>query len=206
MLEIKEYEGKTLEEAKEKALTDLNANENEVLINEEFIEGKLFKGSKYKIYVIEINKIKEYINSYFENLGKIMNLTINTEIRVFENTFNIMLVTSNNAVMIGKEGKTIESLQTIIRQVLKNETNMNLKINLDVSNYKAKKLKNLEYEVKKIAKEVLNTKIDVSLDPMNSFERRSIHTLIDEWKNLKTESVGEGKDRHIVIKYVEDEK
>ena len=67
-------------------------------------------------------------------------------------------------------------------------------------------MKKLEYEIKKIAKEVQSTKIDASLDPMNSYERRNIHTMIDKFDNLVTESIGEGKDRHIVIKYVESKK
>ena len=77
-------------------------------------------------------------------------------------------------------------------------------LSLLFSNYKEKKLHQLEREVKKIAKEVQKTKVDVSLDPMNSYERRYIHNAINEWHNISTESEGEGKDRHIVIRYVED--
>lgn len=204
MIKINKFEGKTLEEAKNKALTELNANEKELFIKEEFVEGKLFKSSKYILDVIEVNEVKQFLKNYFSQLGKLMNINIESEIRIHENSFNIMLVSSNNAALIGKEGKTIDSIQTIIRQVILNETNMNLKINVDVSNYKEKKLKKLEYEIKKIAKEVLATKIDASLDPMNSYERRNIHNMIDSWKNLTTESVGEGKERHIIIKYVEE--
>ena len=50
----------------------------------------------------------------------------------------------------------------------------------------------------------MKTKVDVSLDPMNSYERRYIHNIVDGYKNVTTESEGEGKDRHIVIKYVEE--
>ena len=81
---------------------------------------------------------------------------------------------------------------------------MYIKINIDVSNYKIKKLNNLEKEVRKIAKEIIKTKLDVSLDPMNSYERRYIHNIINEYENLKTESIGEGKERHVVIKYIEN--
>ena len=79
-----------------------------------------------------------------------------------------------------------------------------LKVNLDASNYKAKKNKNLEYEVKKIAKDVLKTKIDAKLDPMTSFERRIVHNVVNNFENLMTESVGETPNRCVVIKYKED--
>ena len=64
-------------------------------------------------------------------------------------------------------------------------------------------MKNIEREVKQIAKEVQESKLDASLDPMNSYERRLVHNIINEYPDLSTESFGEGKDRHVVIKYVE---
>ena len=73
---------------------------------------------------------------------------------------------------------------------------------IDVANYKKNKLKKLEKEDKYIAKEVKKSKIDVSLDPMNSYERRMIHNLISNYEGLTTESIGEGKERHVVIKYI----
>ena len=66
-----------------------------------------------------------------------------------------------------------------------------------------KNQKRLEKLAKTIAKEVQKTKIDVKLDPMNSYERRIIHTVLSEYKNISTESVGEEPNRAIVIKYVE---
>lgn len=81
---------------------------------------------------------------------------------------------------------------------------MNLKINLDVSNYKMKKMKNIEKIVREVALEVKNSKVTASLDPMNSYERRFVHTIISEYPELETESVGEGLERHITIKYKEN--
>ena len=66
-----------------------------------------------------------------------------------------------------------------------------------------KKIKNLKYEVSKIAEEVLNSKIEAHLDPMNSYERRIVHTLVSEYKNLETISEGEEPNRYVVIKYKE---
>lgn len=204
MLNIKEFEAKTLDEALEKAMIELNCEKENLLYNYEFIEAKLFKSSKYKINVVEKSNIKEYLIDYLKEFSSTIGISIESEILYNNESFNITLVTSNNSLLIGKEGKNLQALQNIIRQSLKVKTGINIKVNIDISNYKQKKLNNLENEIKKIAKEVVKTKVDVSLDPMNSYERRCIHSLISEYENLTTESVGEGKERHIIIKYIEN--
>lgn len=204
MIKIIKFEAKTVEEALNKAMIELNCEKENIFYKSEFVEGKLFKGSKYTIEVVEKSDIKEYINSFFKELSNTINISIETEILYNNDSFNITLITSNNSLLIGKEGKNLQALQNILRQSLKVQTGISIKLNIDISNYKVKKLNILEKEIRKIAKEVQNTKIDVSLDPMNSYERRHIHNLISEYENLTTESIGEGKERHIIIKYVEN--
>lgn len=204
MLQITKYEGKTEEEALNKAMVELNCEQNNLIYKTEFVEGKLFKSSKTIVNVVQKSDIKEYINIYFKELSKNIGIDIETEILYKNDSFNITLLTSNNSLLIGKNGKNLNAIQNLIRQSLKVKTDMPIKVNIDISNYKEKKLKTLEREVKKIAKEVQISKVDVSLDPMNSYERRYIHNAINEMKNITTESEGEGKERHIVIKYVEN--
>lgn len=203
-MEINRYEAKTEEEAVKEAIKKLNCAKENFIYNSKYIEGKLFKSSKYQIEVVKIEDIKDYINEFFKQYSKLTNIEINSDILYNNESFNVVLVTNNNSILIGKEGKNLNALQNILRQNLKIETGMYIKINIDVSNYKIKKLNNLEKEVRKIAKEIIKTKLDVSLDPMNSYERRYIHNIINEYENLKTESIGEGKERHIVIKYIEN--
>ena len=81
---------------------------------------------------------------------------------------------------------------------------IDVKINIDASNYKKKKEENFEREMKKIIKDVQNTHIEVKLDPMNSYNRRIVHNLASKFKNIKTESIGEEPNRYTVIKYEED--
>lgn len=202
MLNMIEFEGKTEEQALEKAITNLNCTKEDLIYSSEFEEGKLFKSSKYKINVVKKIEIKNYINNYFKELSNLMNIKIENEIIEQDNIYNIILLTSNNPILIGKEGKNLNSIQSLIRNSIKNQTGINIKINIDISDYKNRKLKKLEKEIKKIAKEILDTKVDVSLDPMNSYERRYVHNIINEYEHLKTESIGEGKERHIVIKYI----
>ena len=204
MVEIKTYEAKTKEEALENILKDLNVKEQDLFLKSEFVEGKLFKASKYIVSVIKKDDIKNYIDKFFEDVGNYMNLNIESEIIETDNIFNVLLVSDNNSILIGKEGKTLNALQTLIRQAIKNNTGLGIKLNLDVSNYKVKKLKNIERLVKGIAADVEASGITVSLDPMNSYERRLVHTIISEYPKLVTESIGEGKERHVTIKLKED--
>lgn len=204
MLKRNEFEGKTKEEALAKACEHFGLDEQDLFIEEEFVSGKLFKSSKYILKVLSSKEILDYLKDYLKNLSKCMNIEWNQEVRFQDNSFQVVIVSENyNPSLIGKEGKTLDALQYIIRQTLMNQTGLPIHVNVDVANYKKSKIERLEYEVEKIAKDVLKTKVDASLDPMNSYERRAIHTHFQDWDNIKTESIGEGSLRHIIIKYIE---
>ena len=204
MVEIRKFEAKTKEEALENAAKELNVRVEDLFYKEEFVEGKLFKASKYIVSVINKEDIKKYIFDFFKTIATNMNINIEAEVIEAENIFNVVLVSNNNAILIGKEGKTLNALQTLIRQAIKNNTGLSIKLNLDVSNYKMKKMKNIERLVRGVAADVEASHLTISLDPMNSYERRLVHTIISEYPALITESVGEGKDRHVTIKYKEN--
>jgi len=204
MLNLSIYEGKNKEELLENILKELDCKKEELFLKSEFVEGKLFKSSKYIITVLKKKDVENYIKLFFKDISNLMNINIELEILEMEDIFNITLVSDNNSILIGKDGKTLNSLQILIRQSVRNKVGLNIKLNLDVSNYKIKKMKNIERLVRQIAKEVDETKLNVSLDSMNSYERRLVHTIISEYPNLETESLGEGKDRHVTIKYKED--
>ncbi len=203
-MELKKYEGKNKEEILKKILKELNCNQNDLFLKSEFIEGKLFKSSKYIVSVVTKKEIIEYISEYIQNLSRCMKINIESEILESEDIFKVTIVSDQNAILIGKEGRTLNSIQLLLKQSIKNKIGLSLKINVDVANYKVKKLKNIEYQVKKIIKEVQSTKITAALDPMNSYERRFVHNLVSEYKNLTTESIGEGRDRRVTIKYKEN--
>ena len=201
MLNVYLYEGKTREEAIDKALDYLNLDEEYVLIRDiESEDEKIFK-----VEVIDKADIKHFIKEYVENLSNLLGMEINTEIREVEGSFNVKLVSNNNSILIGKDGRTISAIQTLLRKSLETNAHQTIKVNVDVANYKEKNLRRKTYEIKKIAYEVQKTKVDVELDPMNSYERREIHNMVDQIPHVTTESIGEGKERHIVIKYVEED-
>lgn len=193
------YEGKTYEEAKSKALTELKVAEDNLIINVLEEKNTLLK-KNVKIEVINYNDIIDYTKELINEITKLMGLNVNLEVRRREENITIKIFSDHNAVLIGKNGYTIQALQTIIRQIIYNEINYNLSIVLDVENYKEKKIKNIEYLAKKTAREVAKTKIEAKLDSMNSYERRIVHSILADDKYVYTESIGEEPDRCVVIK------
>lgn len=194
-----EYTGKTKEEAIEKATKELNVEEKNLIINVLEEKNTLLK-KNVKIEVIDYNDLIDYIKEVITEITKLMGATVNLEIRRREDNITIKIFSDHNAVLIGKNGYTVDALQTIIRQIVQNATKTYVGIILDIENYKDKKNKNIEYLAKKVAKEVANTKVEAKLDSMNSYERRIVHSILSENKFVYTESIGEEPNRCVVIK------
>ena len=194
-----EYTGKTKEEAIEKATKELNVEEKNLIVNVLEEKNTLLK-KNVKIEVIDYNDLIDYIKEVITEITKLMGATVNLEIRRREDNITIKIFSDHNAVLIGKNGYTVDALQTIIRQIVQNATKSYVGIILDIENYKDKKNKNIEYLAKKVAKEVANTKVEAKLDSMNSYERRIVHSILSENKYVYTESIGEEPNRCVVIK------
>lgn len=203
-MKVVKKEAKTNSDALNKVLEELNAREEEVFYYFEESKSGLFKGKKIVANAVTKYDIKEYIKNYLNEFAYLLNTKFNIEIKENDGYFNVVIITDDNAILIGKDGKNLNSMQLLLRQSINKFGNFNIKVNLDISNYKAKKENRLTFEVKKIAKEVLKTKIDAKLDPMNSYERRIVHNVISKFDNLVTESIGETPNRYVVIKYKKD--
>ena len=201
MITLHKYEGKNLEILKEQCLMELNVSENDLYLIELEKENGLFKGKKVIIEAITKDEIITAIKDFIKELSKNMGISANVEVRVENENVNVLLLTDNNNIMIGKDGKTLNSIQLILRQSMHDLNKFGLRIVVDVGDYKLKKLRNLEHEIKKICKEVLKTKVEVKLDPMNSYERRKVHSIVSEFESLESVSYGEDPNRYTVIKF-----
>lgn len=194
------YEGKNLNELKEKAFSELNASENELYIREtEEVKG-LLKTKKYKLEILTKDDVVKYIKNYIIDVAKNMGITVNIEAKKRENYIQINLFSENSSILIGKNGRTMEALQYLIKNSIYNKTGFKINVILDVEDYKEKINKHLEYNVKKIAREVRKTGVDAKLDPMNSYERRIVHNAVNEIKGVSTISEGVEPNRYVVIK------
>ncbi len=197
------FEGKTKEEAKNKALEELNFSEKEVFMKFEEVKGKLFKAATFKCHVVTIQEVAEFIKEKLAEILTNMNIECQYETKIREEQITIKMYSDKNNILIGRNGQTLTAIQTVLRQIVHNEIGTYPYILLDVENYKEKKNNNLERNAKRIAKEVLRTKVDVALDDMNSYERRIVHNALTNFKNITTLSEGEEPHRHIVIRYKE---
>lgn len=193
------FDGKKKSEVIEKAIKELNTEEKNLIINVLEEKNTLLK-KNVKIEVMTYNDIIDYLKELITEITKEMGLTVNLEVRRREDNITIKIFSDHNALLIGKNGTTIEALQTIVRQIIYNETNNYIGVVLDVENYKDKKVKNIEYLAKKVAREVAKTKVEATLDSMNSYERRIVHSILSEDKYVYTESTGEEPNRCVVIK------
>ena len=136
-----------------------------------------------------------------------MGIETTFEVKIRENQILIKMYSDNNPLLIGAQGRTLQALNTIIRQIINNEISVYPNIYLDVENYKDKQQARLERLAKNLAREVVKTKIEVKMDNMNAYERRIVHNILSTYNKVQTISEGEEPNRHVVIKPVvkEDE-
>ena len=120
-----------------------------------------------------------------------------------DNYIKITMHSENSSILIGKGGRTLASIQTLLRSALSAQTGMRINVIVDVENYRIRQENNIERLAKKLAKEVLKTKEPITMDSMNSYERRIVHNVLGNFKGITTESEGEEPNRKVVIKPVE---
>ena len=197
MIQVYKFESDTEENCRLKCLEELDVYNNEIL-TKEYEENEI-----YYMEVIKKEDVKEYIRDFLNKITKEMGVNAKIEINEDENVFSVKMFSDNNAILIGKDGRTLKSLQILLRQVLSNQIKFNIKINLDASNYKVKQEKFFERDIKNIINDVMKSKDEVKLDPMNSYKRRIVHSVASEYYNIETESFGEEPERYVVIRYVE---
>ena len=193
------YQAKTFAEAKNQAMSDLMEQEENLYIKEIESTNKLFN-KKSVIEVIKKDDVVEAIKELIKGIVTDMGLTVNMEVKKREDSLNITLYTDNNAVLIGKNARTLDALTTVIKQSLYKDLGESYRFVLDIGEYKQKREWNLEKMAKSIAREVAKTKVEAKLEPMNSYERRIIHNTLGQNKKVYTESVGEEPNRCVVIK------
>ena len=198
------YEAKTFEEAINKALAELNITEDNLILKSKEEKQGLLKKS-VKLEVINVNELVNYLKESLSTIMNLMNIESNLEVRRREKNIEIKIFSNQNSILIGKEGRNLESLQNILRQILLKEEINDYKIILDIENYKEKKVTHLERTVRQIAREVAKTKVEAKLDSMNSYERRIVHNALSKNKYVYTESVGEEPNRYVIIKPKEEQ-
>ena len=156
-----------------------------------------------KIEVLNIKEIISFIKDTLNKITELMGAKSNLEVKRREKSISVTIFSENNAILIGKNGKNVAALQLLIRQMVNSKLKEPLSIIIDVGNYKEKRARSIEYLAKKLAREAYKTKTEVTMDSMNSYERRIVHEVLANDKYVYTESIGEEPNRKVVIKLKE---
>lgn len=215
------FEGSTTNEAIEKGLKELKVSKNQVeikvleenkrsffsilaprVVKVEFTLKNTNKRTVKKEIIVseeEIQKaeifVKNFLSEFIEklNLGKV-EYTIKYEDKIIKIDF----IGDKLKDLIGYRGETLNSLESIINAILINNK-IHLRVSCNINNYRERRIETLNELADKVSKTVIKTKKSITLDPMPAYERKIIHTRLQDNDRVKTYSVGEGTRRRIII-------
>lgn len=196
------FEGKTEEQTINTALEELKLSKEDLIVNSIEDKSSILK-KNVKIEVLNMNEIITFIKDTLNQITDLMGSKSNLEVRRRDNNISVTIFSENNSILIGKNGKNVAALQLIIRQMVNSKLKEPLSIIIDVGNYKEKRARSIEYLAKRLAREAYKTKTEVTMDSMNSYERRIVHEALADDKYVYTESIGEEPNRKVVIKLKE---
>lgn len=204
MSEWREFSGKTVDDALTNALVELGTTSDKVEY-EIIEEGSLgILGLFSKAAVIRVRKqddVKETAVQFLNDVFKAMEMKVDIELEYneVENQMNIELAGEEMGMLIGKRGVTLDSLQYLVSLVINKKSEEYIKVKIDTENYRQRRKEtlgnlavNLAHKVKRIHKSVV-------LEPMNPYERRVIHSALQNDKFVETHSEGEEPYRKVVI-------
>ncbi len=199
-----EMVGKTVDDAVNAALAELNAKKEDVDVEvlEEGSKGFLGMGSKDAKVRVSLkctpqNKAVDFLSGLFDVWG--LNVKISTELD--GDVLKVELDGDDMGVVIGKRGETLDALQHLTSLNVNTGDGDFVKVSLDTEGYREKRVKTLESLAAKLASKVAKTRHNVTLEPMNSYERRIIHASLQDNEFVTTYSVGQSPNRKVVIAY-----
>ncbi len=195
--------GKTIEDAVKTGLLQLNATEDRVKINivEQPSKGFLgLIGSKNAKVELELipDPLEEAV-LFLQDLFRTMHISITIDQHQDSEGALFQLSGSELGILIGKRGQTLDALQLLVNIVANRYSTSHIRIILDAENFRERRKKTLEELASRLAIRVLKTKKEVILEPMNSQERKIIHSELQSHPSVKTYSKGEEPNRRIVI-------
>ncbi|MBE6124156.1 MAG: protein jag [Erysipelotrichaceae bacterium] len=166
-------------------------------------EKKGLFSKKVEIAVFTKDDVFDFIKEYIRTIVTDFGLDCEVQVEFKDPIISVEINTNNNSLIIGKNGITLQMFNELVKAAVNNTFRTYFRILLNVADYKDNKYSKLESMAKKFAHEVLKTKQTITLDPMPADERRVIHNILSGYKNIKTESVGEGLKRQLTIKYID---
>ncbi|OGL41667.1 MAG: hypothetical protein A3C43_09475 [Candidatus Schekmanbacteria bacterium RIFCSPHIGHO2_02_FULL_38_11] len=196
-------EGKTPQEAIEKAIKKLNVSRDDIKVEilEKGSKGILgFNSKPAKIEAtISSDGIEAKARNFLEKLFKLMDFQISMNVKKEKDSIIFEVCGENTGLLIGRKGQTLEALQHLIDRIMNKDDNIRFKVLIDIEGYRKKREEALIKLADRMAEKVKNTGASTATPPMNPKERRVIHMALCEDKDVRTVSMGNGPLKKVVI-------
>lgn len=199
---MNEYIGKTVEEALEAASKDLGIAVEDIV----YLVSNRTKGILKKKLIIEVYSLAdiiEYAENYLLSVLDALEIESSVKSKIEDEVVRITIDSTHNPILIGKNGKTLQAINEILKLAVSNHFHKKFRLLVDVNGYKDKKYYYLSKLARRYAHEVQKTKATYTFDPMSADERRIIHNSVNGMPHVRTESTGEGTRRQVQILYVD---
>ena len=203
-MDYQRFSAKTVSDAITEACKVLGVTSDKLdyVVKEEGSTGFLGIGAKEAVIEAKVkssitDKAKIFLNDVFSAMK--MTVVINAEYKEDERELTIDLSGDDMGVLIGKRGQTLDSLQYLVSLIVNKDSTDYIRVKVDTENYRKRRQDTLENLANNIAFKVKRTKRTVSLEPMNPYERRIIHSALQNDKFVTTHSEGEEPFRHVVV-------
>ena len=204
MSDFVEFSAKTVDDALTEACQKLTVTSDklEYEVVEEGSSGFLGIGAKPAVIKARIkNSVADKAKEFLKEVFDAMNIVVVIDVKYDEENRNIDIELSGDemGVLIGKRGQTLDSLQYLVSLVVNKDEDEYIRVKVDTEDYRKRRKETLENLAKNIAYKVKRTKRPVSLEPMNPYERRIIHSALQNDKYVTTHSEGEEPFRRVVV-------
>jgi len=204
-----EVQGRTEDEAIETALEQLGLARDDVSV--EIVEQARtgFLGLKNTPAVVKViyeakEERTEQVNAFLNGLFERMDIEVGLDISEEEGSINVILTGKDPGALIGRRGETLDAIQHLANYVVNRSVSGRVRINLDAENYRQRRNEALESLATRTAGKVIKYRRNMTLDPMNAYERHVIHTALQEQKGVSTFSVGTEPNRRVVVAFGEN--
>ncbi|MCR5033013.1 MAG: protein jag [Lachnospiraceae bacterium] len=204
MADFEVFSSKTVEDAITEACQKFSVTSDklEYEVVEEGASGFLGIGSKQAVIRAKVkgsltDQAKAFLNDVFAAMD--MTVVIDASYNDDEKELDINLTGDDMGLLIGKRGQTLDSLQYLVSLVVNRDTEEYIRVKVDTEDYRRRRKETLENLAKNISYKVKRTKRSVSLEPMNPYERRIIHSALQNDRYVTTHSEGEEPYRHVVV-------
>ena len=206
MLKSIEVSGKTEDEAIQTALDELGIGRDEVSV--EIIERAKagFLGLKSTPAVVRVTyesvtSNAERVESFLTGLFLRMGVSATPEITEEEGVVSVNLTGEDPGILIGRRGETLDAIQHLTNYAVNRNATGRVRVNIDTENYRQRRNEALERLADKVATKAVKYRRNMTLEPMNSYERHIIHTTLQEHENVTTYSIGTEPNRRVVVVY-----